>query len=183
MVRGGVNGADHGALGAVVGVANATNPLYGVGVTGANVKIAVEHGDVEKAAEGVTSLVLTGVSVVVAAKLGAAEAGSSAIGEGLTRRQAAMLDQLRAGDDVIVRNVAEGRLLLENSGLKPFTSQRYLPAAPAPRGTYRGDLLHTADPTAPFVHPPGTAPPEHALGPHFNLYFFDGAKAAIIIRT
>ncbi len=102
---------------------------------------------------------------------------------GLTRGQAAMLDRLRLGEDVIVRNVAEGRMLLENSGLKPYTSQRYLPAAPAPRGTYRGDLLNTADPTAPYVHPPGTAPPQHALGPHFNLYFFNGEKAAIIIRT
>src|ERR1700678_3884097 len=74
MVRGGVNGADHGALGAVVGVANATNPLYGVGVTGANVKIAVEHGDVEAAAEGVTKLVLTGVTAVVAATAGGAPA-------------------------------------------------------------------------------------------------------------
>jgi RHS repeat-associated protein len=101
----------------------------------------------------------------------------------LTRRQAAMLDELRAGRDVVVRNVEEARLLLEHSGLKPFTSQQHRPAAPAPRGTYRGDLLNTADPTAPFVHPPGAAPPGYALNPHYNLYFPSGKKAAIIIRT
>ncbi|WP_434043958.1 MULTISPECIES: SpvB/TcaC N-terminal domain-containing protein [Sorangium] len=101
----------------------------------------------------------------------------------LTRRQAAMLDELRAGRDIVVRSAEEARLLLEHSGLKPFTSQRHVPAAPAPRGTYRGDLLNTADPAAPFVHPPGAAPPGHALNPHYNLYFPSGKKAAIIIRT
>jgi hypothetical protein len=116
-------------------------------------------------------------------KFGAGAAGTIASASGLTRRQAAMLEELRAGKDVVVRDAQEARLLLENSGLKPYTSQNHLPAAPAPRGTYRGDLLNTADPTAPFVHPPGAAPPGHALSPHYNLYFLDGKKATIIIRT
>ena len=56
----------------------------------------------------------------------------------LTRRQAAMLDELRAGKDVVARSASEARRLLEHSHLKPFTSQSHLPASPAPRGTYRG---------------------------------------------
>jgi RHS repeat-associated protein len=101
----------------------------------------------------------------------------------LTRRQAAMLEELRSGKEVVVRSVSEARRLLEHSNLKPYTSQDHLPGSPAPRGTYRGDLLNTRDPTAPYVHAPGTAPPSHALGPHYNLYFENGEKAAIIIRT
>jgi RHS repeat-associated protein len=110
----------------------------------------------------------------------AAEVATST-GTTLTRRMAGMLSELRAGKDVVVRNMDEARVLLEESGLKPFTSQSHVPSAPAPRGTYRGDLLNTRNPTAPFVHPPGSAPPAHATNAHFNLYFNDGKKAAIIV--
>jgi hypothetical protein len=74
-------------------------------------------------------------------------------------------------------------LLLRNSGLKPYTSQNHLPGNPAPRGTYRGDLIYTRDPTKPFVHAPGTAPEAHRLEAHYNLYLRNGKKPTIFIRT
>jgi RHS repeat-associated protein len=98
------------------------------------------------------------------------------LGRGLTRRQAGMLDALRSGHDVSARNIDEARLLVEHSGLKPFTSGLHLPGKPAPRGTFRGDLINTMSPTGP-IHGTGS----HAATPHYNLYFFDGAKAAIFI--
>jgi RHS repeat-associated protein len=102
---------------------------------------------------------------------------------GLTRQQTTAVARLRAGEDVVVRDVAEARKLLANMPeLRPFNTGEFIPTKPAPRGTYRGDLINTADPTAPFVHPPGSAPPQHALGPHYNLHFPSGKKSAIIIR-
>ena len=78
---------------------------------------------------------------------------------------------LRKGEDVVVRSVDEARRLVENSGLQPFTSERFPPGTPAPPGTYRGDLLNTSDPTAPYVHAPEKTRnhPAHSSNPHYNL--------------
>ena len=98
------------------------------------------------------------------------------------RLQSGMVARLRAGIDVIVRDVDEARALLANMPeVRPFNSAQYPLFQPAPRGTFRGDLMNTADPAAPFVHPPGSAPPSHGLNPHYNIYFPSGQKAAIII--
>ncbi len=61
----------------------------------------------------------------------------------LTRRQARILDNLRNGIDQTVRSVDEARLILENTGLRPFNSSDHLITRPAPLGTFRGDLVHT----------------------------------------
>jgi len=115
---------------------------------------------------------------------GMAAGGASSAGRPLTRAQARTIQALRDGEDVYVRDVAEARKLLEHlPELRPFTSSRYLPGAPSPRGTYRGDLINTRNPTAQTVHPPGSALPAHVENPHYNLYFHSGTKSAILIMT
>jgi RHS repeat-associated protein len=101
----------------------------------------------------------------------------------ITRRQLAMIETLRSGQDVSVRDIKEARLLLHYMpDLQPFNSHSFLITAPAPPGTFRGDLINTRNPTAP-IHPAGSAPPAHANNPHYNLYFHTREKAAIIIPT
>lgn len=98
----------------------------------------------------------------------------------LNAAERSALAELRAGRDVSLP-MESARNVLEASGLRPWTSGHYNPAMPAPRGTYRGDLLNTRNANAPYVHPPGSAPPGHAGNPHFNLHFRDGTRAAIIL--
>lgn len=75
------------------------------------------------------------------------------------------------------------RLLIQNSGLTPFHPNTHGGDRPAPRGTFRGDLLNTQNPTANYVHPPGSnTPKSHAQNPHYNLHFWNGMKSAIIIK-
>jgi RHS repeat-associated protein len=117
-------------------------------------------------------------------RLGGVTRGALGEIQGLTRRQAGMIDALRGGKDVVVRDINEARVLIDGMpDLRPYNSGSFFPTAPAPRGTFRGDLINTSNPTAPFVHAPGTAPPSHALGPHYNLYFHSGEKATILIRS
>ncbi|MFV8756503.1 DUF6531 domain-containing protein [Nannocystaceae bacterium ST9] len=98
-----------------------------------------------------------------------------------TRRQLQQIETLRAGHDVFVDDIAKAKFLLDNMpDLTPFTSQKFTPTLPAPRGTFRGDLINTRNPLA-DIHPEGKAPPSHARNPHYNLYFFSGKKSAIII--
>jgi RHS repeat-associated protein len=98
----------------------------------------------------------------------------------LNRIQQRQLEELKQGRDVFVRNINTARALIENSGLEPYTEQRH-GARPAPRGTFRGDLINTSNPTADYVHAPGTAKATHANNPHYNLYFWNGQKGTIII--
>lgn len=98
----------------------------------------------------------------------------------LTRRQQGWLESLKSGRDISIKNIDTARLLIENSGLEPYTEQRH-GDRPAPPGTFRGDLLNTMNPTADYVHPPGSAPSTHANNPHYNLYFWNGKKGTIII--
>jgi RHS repeat-associated protein len=131
----------------------------------------------EEFPDGLPIMALTG-----GGPAGTESGGSVTAARALTRAQAGMIAELRNGQTIYVRNVAEARQLLEHlPELKPYSSQSHLPAAPAPRGTYRGDLLNTRNPGAPFVHEPGTAPPSHAENPHYNLFFQNGKKPAIII--
>jgi RHS repeat-associated protein len=96
----------------------------------------------------------------------------------LTRKQAEMTLILRSGNDVSVDTAAQARALLDNMpDVSPWSSGRFDPMTPAPRGTYRGDLINTSDPTSPWIHPPGTS--KHGHRPHYNIYFHDGEKAVI----
>jgi hypothetical protein len=98
----------------------------------------------------------------------------------LNARQRFLLTELRAGRDV-GGSIGDARAVAAASGLSPWTSHRFNPTSPAPRGTYRGDLLNTRNPTAPHVHPEGTAPPTHTGSAHYNFYFWDGARGTFII--
>jgi RHS repeat-associated protein len=149
---------------------------------GTDVLAVVGVGVVIKGVKTVGTLAKAAAAARVAKAANLAEGLGAGTRAPLTARLAELLGRLRQGENVTVRTVEEARLLLEETGLKPFTSQSHLPTAPAPKGTFRGDLLNTRNPTAPFVHPPGSAPPRHALNPHYNLYFHDGTKAAIIIE-
>ena len=98
----------------------------------------------------------------------------------LTRGQQSLLDALRNGRDVTT-DLTTARRLLENSGLAPFTEQRH-GDRPAPAGTFRGDLLNIRNPNANYIHPPGSAPVTHQLIPHYNLHFWSGEKATILLK-
>jgi len=101
----------------------------------------------------------------------------------LTRQQANMVAELRAGRDVIVRDLDTARALLRNMpDLRPYDATGNDPWESAPNGTYRGDLVHGDNPAAPYVHKPGTAPDAHANNMHYNIVFPNGEKAAIIIQ-
>ena len=77
----------------------------------------------------------------------------------LTRGQQGLLDRLKNGEDVTT-DITTARRLLENTGLEPFTEQSH-GDRPAPAGTFRGDLLNTQNPSANYIHPPGSAPRTH----------------------
>ena len=51
-----------------------------------------------------------------------------------------------------------------------------------PKGTYRGDLINKSNPLD-AVHDVADVPknPLHAEYPHYNIYFKNGEKAAILI--
>lgn len=93
-----------------------------------------------------------------------------------------MVGELRAGRDVIVRDLETARALLRNMpDIRLHNGTGNDPWETAPRGTYRGDLVHLESPAAPYVHAPGTAPDAHANNPHYNIVFPNGERAAIII--
>ena len=48
-----------------------------------------------------------------------------------------------------------------------------------PRGTYRGDLINTKDPTSSVIHISGNK--THDTNPHYNILNHNGKKSAIII--
>ncbi len=68
--------------------------------------------------------------------------------------------------------------------VRPHTAVGHLPWEPAPRGTYRGDLVNLQNPAAPYVHPPETGGDaiSHQENVHYNIYFQNGEKATIIIQ-
>jgi hypothetical protein len=103
----------------------------------------------------------------------------------------AKVSALRSGADVEVGSAAEARALLDNMPevRAHVETNPYLPGANAGPGTYRGDLINTANPSAPIHQPqvPGVKaqlPPNHPhnLNPHYNIIFPDGTKAAIVIK-
>ncbi len=156
------------------------------------VKAAACRGDgcgIDDYSRAETKLAVSAVTPAAATKLGGAferfmKVAASWRGRvpSLTRRQVMQIASLRKGETVVVRSVEEARKLLRNMPeLRPFNSGEFLPTAPAPRGTYRGDLINTKDPTAPYVHTPGSAPAAHAENPHYNIYFLDGEKGTILI--
>ena len=109
----------------------------------------------------------------------------------LTRKQQHQIEDLRSGKDVSVKTVDEARTLLDNM---PEVSApplgRMNPEFPDPKGTYRGDLFNAVlydelgnAYLADFIHDPSIVQknPLHAQYPHYNIYFPDGEKAAILI--
>ena len=109
----------------------------------------------------------------------------------LTRKQQHQIEDLRSGKDVSVKTVDEARELLDNM---PEVSAPPLgkmnPEFPDPKGTYRGDLFNAVlyddlgnAYLADFIHAPNIVQknPLHAQYPHYNIYFPDGEKAAILI--
>lgn len=109
----------------------------------------------------------------------------------LTRKQQHQIEDLRSGKDVSVKTVDEARVLLDNM---PEVSAPPLgkmnPEFPDPKGTYRGDLFNAVlyddlgnAYLADFIHAPNIVQknPLHAQYPHYNIYFPDGEKAAILI--
>ena len=109
----------------------------------------------------------------------------------LTRKQQQQIEDLRSGKDVSVKTVDEARTLLDNM---PEVSApplgRMNPEFPDPKGTYRGDLFNAVlyddlgnAYLADFIHDPSIVQknPLHAQYPHYNIYFPDGKKAAILI--
>ena len=104
----------------------------------------------------------------------------------LPRKQRDRVDELRSGNDVYVSNIDEARELLD---AMPEVSApplgRMNPEFSDPRGTYRGDLINTRDPNANYVHEPSKVlqHPQHSKYPHYNIYFPDGTKAAILIEN
>lgn len=110
-----------------------------------------------------------------------------------------LIDDLRSGKDVIVSSAEEARALLDAMGdLRPASGANLLPNAPTlhegrnfhiggysqgfadPPGTFRGDLLNIHAPDD-LVHP-NIDNVLHAENPHYNIYFHDRTKAAIIIQ-
>lgn len=100
----------------------------------------------------------------------------------LTRQQAHLVSELRAGHDVTVPDLKTARALLENMpDVRPHTGAGNFPWETAPKGTSRGDLSNINAPDAPHIHEPGKAPESHQRNPHYNIQFADGTKAAILI--
>lgn len=97
----------------------------------------------------------------------------------LNAAERGMLVQLKAGEDVVVRSVDQARRLLDNTGLRPMNGETMNIAQPRLPGTYSGDLINLNNPTG-LVHP-SNAPPLHQMYPHYNLYFWDTTKSAIVI--
>ena len=101
------------------------------------------------------------------------------------------IDALRNGKDYYASSVDEAREMLDAmpelsapplGKMDPFFSD--------PKGTYRGDLLNAVTINekgekvlADYIHPPNkvTKHKAHSQNPHYNLYFPDGTKSAIII--
>jgi hypothetical protein len=102
----------------------------------------------------------------------------------LTRQQAHLIEELRAGHDVTVPDLKTARALLANMpDIAPYTGAGRDPWETAPKGTYRGDLIDIENPAAPEVHPEGTAPASHRRNAHYNIWFPNGEKAAILILS
>ncbi len=101
------------------------------------------------------------------------------------------IDALRNGKDYYASSVDEAREMLDAmpelsapplGKMDPFFSD--------PKGTYRVDLLNAVTINekgekvlADYIHPPNkvTKHKAHSQNPHYNLYFPDGTKSAIII--
>jgi|GEM_PF-5261615 hypothetical protein len=116
-------------------------------------------------------------------KLGPTEAPPSGV-PALTRRQASLVADLRAGRDVIVPDIQTARALLSNMpDIRPYTGSERDPWETAPKGTYRGDLINIRNPAATDVHEEGTAPGPHRRNAHYNIVFPNGKKATILIVT
>jgi len=91
-----------------------------------------------------------------------------------------LINRLRNGEHIYVDSVDDARHLLDNMlDLRPGGKQ--MPDMDDPRGTYRGDLINTQDPSAPRIHIDGVRD-DHSLNPHYNILFHDGTKASIIIK-
>ncbi len=99
----------------------------------------------------------------------------------LNAAQNRLLGRILDGEDVVVNSIEEARQLLDHTGLRPMNGESMMINQPRLPGTYAGDLLNIENPGANFIHPPGSGPPLHALNPHYNLYFLDRTKSAIII--
>jgi hypothetical protein len=131
-----------------------------------------------------------GVSIMMI-EVGPAGKGKPVTSKGSNSAARAKLQALRTGVDVEVSSVVEARALLKNlPEVRPHVETNpFLPGANAGPGTYRGDLINTANPMAPIHQPqvPGQKPQlpanhPHNLNPHYNIVFPDGTKAAIVIK-
>ena len=101
----------------------------------------------------------------------------------LTRAEQEMINELRNGNDIEVNTVEEARRLLANMPeLDAPSLGKMNPTFPDPKGTYRGDLINKSDPSLP-VHDISKViqHPMHSKYPHYNIYFPNGKKSAILI--
>ena len=112
----------------------------------------------------------------------------------LNSKQKKQIMDLRKGKDVYVKNIKEARMLLHNMPeLRPhvdkfpansgelFYGTIFSDVWKQPRGTYRGDLINTKNPTSNVVHTSGNR--IHDTNPHYNILNHDGRKSAIIITN
>ena len=105
-------------------------------------------------------------------------------GNPLSRKQQKQMEDLRNGTDVSVSTVNEARELLHNMPeVSPHPLGRMDPTFPDQKGTYRGDLINIFDAAADYIHDPDLVQknPKHSIYPHYNIYFPNGEKAAILI--
>lgn len=103
------------------------------------------------------------------------------------------IENLRKGKDYYASSIKEAKSMLkEMPDLRPAPRGKMNPFLSDPRGTYRGDLYNAIKTNpktgekykAAYIHPPErvTKHPDHAKYPHYNLYFRNGTKSAIIIK-
>jgi hypothetical protein len=97
--------------------------------------------------------------------------------------------ELRSGRDIVVSTGNQAREILSNlPELRAFKPLPFVPTAQP--GTYRGDVMFKYETNngvlsdvKNYIHPPSAAVPNsHMLNPHYNLYFPDRTKSAIIIQ-
>jgi hypothetical protein len=92
-----------GVRGGVAGALNTFNPLYALGVAGVDTKQAVEKGDYEAAAKGVTAGLLTIGAAVIGGKGSGAKGGAALEGSVLRAEsplQGSLLRQQLAAEEV-----------------------------------------------------------------------------------